>query len=222
MSENAKAGVYKKLSAIQVLLKAPKSQFNSFAKYYYRSCEDITEAVKPLLKEVGATLTLHDTVILIGDRYYIQATATLTDIDTGESASVSAMAREEESKKGNDAAQLTGATSSYARKYALSGLFALDDTKDSDFTNTGNDDKKADKPKKETAPARVQVGPAKDEAPPLTYQCADCGKPFQPFTDRSGRVYDAATVWQIARDRNVDGIARCKDCREKAGTTKEG
>ena len=217
MAENEKANIAKKLMQIQTELKAPKSQYNSFAKYNYRSCEDITEAVKPYLKSVGVVLTLDDTIMEIGGRIYVQAVARLRDIDTGESIFTTAFAREEDSKKGMDASQLTGATSSYARKYALSGLFALDDTKDSDFTNTGEEENKS---KRSSAP-KVQVGSGEEEKP-LVYQCADCGKPFQPFTDRSGRVYDAATVWQMARGRNTDGIARCKDCREKAGTTKEG
>lgn len=215
MAENDKANIAVKLMKIQTELKAPKNQFNSFGKYHYRSCEDITEAVKPLLQTHGASLTLDDTVILVGERYYVQAVARLTDIETGASIYTTAYAREEDNKKGMDASQLTGATSSYARKYALSGLFALDDTKDSDFTNTGEDKPKRSSPK-------VQTGPAEGESAQISYQCADCGKPFKSFTDKSGRVYDAATVWEMARERNIDGVARCKECREKAGTTKEG
>lgn len=219
MAENDKANIALKLMKIQTELKAPKSQYNSFAKYNYRSCEDITEAVKPFLKSVGVALTLDDTIVEIGGRIYVQAVARLRDVDTGESIFTTAFAREEESKKGYDSAQLTGATSSYARKYALSGLFALDDTKDSDFTNTFE---KEDKPKKSSAP-KVQVGSGEEAPQPLTYQCADCGKPFAPFTNaKTGTVYSAEQVWQMARERNTDGIARCKDCREKAGTTKEG
>lgn len=125
-------GVYSKLVAIQQHLKAPKSQRNEFGKYNYRSCEDIVEAVKPLLKETNAALTISDEIRLIGDRYYIFATATLVDAETGETVSVSAQAREADSKKGMDPSQVTGATSSYARKYALNGLLAIDDTKDAD------------------------------------------------------------------------------------------
>ena len=119
-----------KLMRIQSKLKAPKGQLNSFGGYKYRSCEDILEAVKPLLAEEDCTLTLSDEVKLIGDRYYIEATATLRS--GNEEIQVSAYAREEESKKGQDSAQITGATSSYARKYALNGLFCIDDTKDPD------------------------------------------------------------------------------------------
>lgn len=119
------------LNTIQVKLKAPKGQYNNFGKYTYRNCEDILEAVKPLLEETKTTLTLSDEIQQIGNRYYVKAVATLTN-SKGEKESVSAYAREDETKKGMDLSQLTGSTSSYARKYALNGLFAIDDTKDSD------------------------------------------------------------------------------------------
>ena len=124
-----------KLIKIQTELKAPKNQKNNFGGYNYRSCEDIFEAVKPLLKENGLTLRLTDELVNIGERYYIKATAILSDgTDTIENI---AYAREEETKKGMDGSQITGASSSYARKYALNGLFLIDDVKDSDSTNTG-------------------------------------------------------------------------------------
>ncbi len=124
-----------KLIKIQTELKAPKNQKNSFGNYNYRSCEDILEAVKPLLKENGLTLRLTDELVNIGERYYIKATAILSDgTETIENV---AYAREEETKKGMDQSQITGASSSYARKYALNGLFLIDDVKDSDSTNTG-------------------------------------------------------------------------------------
>lgn len=119
-----------KIVAIQSELKAPKGQYNSFGKYNYRSCEDILEGVKPLLAKHGLVLTIQDGIELIGDRYYVKATATITD--GKESMSTSAYARESLDKKGMDASQVTGATSSYARKYALNGLLAIDDTKDAD------------------------------------------------------------------------------------------
>ena len=124
-----------KLTLIQSELKAPKGQYNSFGKYKYRSCEDIQEAVKPLLKKYNVTLTLSDDLQVIGERYYIKVVATLTCNETKESISVTSFAREEENKKGMDGSQVTGASSSYARKYALNGLFLIDDTKDSDATN---------------------------------------------------------------------------------------
>lgn len=136
------ANVYEKLMNIQAELKAPKNQYNEFGKYYYRSCEDILEALKPLLKKYKASLILSDEVVQIGDRYYIQSTAALIDAEnevnplTGQGIiKAIAYAREDEQKKGMDLSQLTGSTSSYARKYALNGLFAIDDTKDSDYTN---------------------------------------------------------------------------------------
>ena len=119
-----------KIVAIQSMLKAPKGQYNSFGKYNYRSCEDILEGVKPLLSEQELILTIEDSIEMIGDRYYVKATATITDGTN--SISTSAYARESLDKKGMDASQVTGATSSYARKYALNGLLAIDDTKDAD------------------------------------------------------------------------------------------
>lgn len=121
------------LAKLQSLIKAPKGQFNAFGKYKYRSCEDIVEAVKPIINKAGYHLTLSDEVVEAGGRVYIKATATLSNgTNTYQSTS---FAREEETKKGMDAAQITGSASSYARKYALNGLFAIDDTKDSDATN---------------------------------------------------------------------------------------
>ena len=124
--------IYAALMAVQSELKAPKGQENTFGKYRYRSAEDILEAVKPLLKTNGLYLRISDTVELIGDRYYVKATVTAVDIATGDAESATAYAREQSEKKGMDAAQVTGATSSYARKYALNALFGIDDTKDAD------------------------------------------------------------------------------------------
>lgn len=144
------SNVYEKLMNIQAELKAPKNQYNEFGKYHYRSCEDILEGLKPLLKKYKATLTISDEIVQIGNRYYVKSTATLIDaenevnfLDGQGVISVSAYAREDEQKKGMDLSQLTGSTSSYARKYALNGLFAIDDTKDSDATNKhGKEDEK--------------------------------------------------------------------------------
>ena len=131
-----------KLTKIQAELKAPKGQYNSFGKYKYRSCEDIKEAVKPLLKKYNVSLTLSDDLQVVGERYYIKVTAVLVCNETKESVSVTSFAREEETKKGMDGSQVTGASSSYARKYALNGLFLIDDTKDSDATNNGQSEPK--------------------------------------------------------------------------------
>ncbi len=136
------ANVYEKLMNIQAELKAPKNQYNSFGKYHYRSCEDILESLKPVLAKHQAAVTISDEIVLIGDRYYVKATAALIDIEKGDKVEVSAYAREDEQKKGMDVSQLTGSTSSYARKYALNGLFAIDDTKDSDATNKHGQEKK--------------------------------------------------------------------------------
>lgn len=138
----------KELIEIQKKLKAPKGQYNSFGKYKYRSAEDILEAVKPLCHENNCTLTLSDTLENIGDRYYIRATVSITN--GTETVSVSAYARENETKKGMDGSQITGTASSYARKYALNGLFCIDDTKDADTDeykrqSTGNSKKESQK-----------------------------------------------------------------------------
>ena len=153
----------KELINIQSELKAPKSQYNSFGKYHYRNAEDILEAVKPLLKKNNCHLTITDEIILIGDRYYIKATAEITN--GTEVVVTSALAREEESKKGMDSAQLTGATSSYARKYALNGLFCIDDTKDSDYNNQGDKSEKAEAPKQVSIPAPKEVKQAPNVPP---------------------------------------------------------
>ena len=150
-----------KLTAIQKALKAPKSQFNAFGKYKYRNCEDILEAVKPLIP-AGCLLTLMDELVKIGDRYYVKAIATFRDGE-GLMEQVTAYAREEETKKGMDASQITGAASSYARKYCLNGLFLIDDTKDADNMDNAASEKKETKtttkpPQERSAP---QAGDSK-------------------------------------------------------------
>jgi hypothetical protein len=124
--------IYQKLSEVQKELKAPKNQYNSFGKYSYRSCEDILEAVKPLCIEKGLIVTISDEIEVKQDRYYVKAVVTVIDIESEKEYSVTGYAREAENKKGMDDSQVTGATSSYARKYALNGMFAIDDTKDAD------------------------------------------------------------------------------------------
>lgn len=130
--EKEKKNIYEKLSQVQNELKAPKGQKNTFGNYRYRSAEDILEAVKPILKKNDLTIIISDTLENIGERYYIKATVSLCDLDMDERIQVNAYAREEETKKGMDASQITGTASSYARKYALNGLFNIDDTKDAD------------------------------------------------------------------------------------------
>lgn len=186
--------VYEKLMSIQQELKAPKGQYNAFGKYSYRSCEDIVEAVKPLAGKVKAVLTITDRVELVGERYYIIATATLMDAETGEKISVTSQAREEDSKKGMDAAQVSGSASSYARKYALNGLFAIDDTKDSDATNTGAATQK---------PQRI--------SPML---CKDCGVEIRNAAKKDGSLWAAKDIAAYSARRF--GRALCPDCQRKA------
>lgn len=130
-----KTNIYKKLMAVQSELKAPKGQYNKFGGYNYRSCEDILEAVKPLLNKHGLVLVLTDSVSEQGDRFYVRAEARLIDADNGDEIKTDAYAREALTRKGMDDSQVTGSTSSYARKYALNGLFCIDDNKDADTWN---------------------------------------------------------------------------------------
>jgi hypothetical protein len=131
--------ITKKLMSVQSELKAPKEQFNKFGNYAYRNCEDILEALKPILRKYEVALIIEDEISLIGDRFYIKAVCTLTD--GSESIKTSAYARESLDKKGMDDSQITGSTSSYARKYALNGMFLIDDNKDADTTNTHEKEK---------------------------------------------------------------------------------
>lgn len=134
--------IYEKLLNVQTELKAPKGQFNAFGKYKYRSCEDILEALKPVLNKYKLTFFINDEIVEVNNRNYVKATITIINIEKpDEQIQTSALAREEEIKKGMDGSQITGASSSYARKYALNGMFMIDDTKDSDSTNTHGKDK---------------------------------------------------------------------------------
>lgn len=142
MSEKNQINIYRKLFIVQQGLKAPKAQRNSFGKYNYRKAEDILEATKPLCKEVEAIIMLSDEIIVLEDRFYIKATATFIDIEDGQEIKSISLAREEDSKKGMDASQVTGASSSYARKYALNGLLSIDNTDDADSMDNSDDTKK--------------------------------------------------------------------------------
>lgn len=135
-------GIYNKLATIQRELIAPKGQFNAFGKYSYRSCEDILKALKPLCDQNQSMIFITNDLESIGDRNYVKAIVTFVDLETGETITSSAHAREEEDKKGMDGSQITGASSSYARKYALAGLFCIDNEKDSDATNEGSKEDK--------------------------------------------------------------------------------
>lgn len=197
-----------KLIGIQQALKAPKSQTNTFGGYKYRSCEDIFEAVKPLLANAKIALTISDEIVEVGGRVYVKATATIRDaLADGETVSVTAYAREEMEKKGMDASQITGAASSYARKYALNGLFCIDDTKDADFTNTGDTEPQKPAP---TPAARAEYPP--DPKTPKTasetlYVEDDDG----PFCSGCG-----ARISEKVRDYSVKKLGRalCMDCQK--------
>lgn len=141
--------IHAKLKEIQSKLKAPKGQYNEFGKYHYRSCEDILEAVKPLLNEMNMTMILSDRIVEVGSRIYVEATATITDCETGESISNTAYAREEESRKGMEASQITGSCSSFARKYCVCGMLLCDDTKDADSRDNRSEEEKKKSEKKE-------------------------------------------------------------------------
>lgn len=206
--------IKEKLAEVQKVLKAPKNQYNSFGKYSYRSCEDILEAAKPLCIANGLILNITDDVVQVAERVYVKATASVVDVESAESVSSVGFAREPESKKGADESQITGAASSYARKYALNGLFCIDDTKDADATNTHEKGASAATGVKEKAKA-AGIGEQVKE-----YKCADCGKPFTDYTDKNGKTWTAGQCYHMAESNNTDGVARCAACRQKAGTTK--
>lgn len=178
--------IYEELSRIQKELKAPKNQRNSFGGYNYRSCEDILEAVKPLLN--GCVLTVSDEVVMLDKRFYVKATARLA-ISEGQYIENTAWAREPETKKGMDEAQITGATSSYARKYALNGLLAIDDTKDADATNTH--DKSNDSFAKEAAAAKSAQTKAINKAKAAGAENYEQPKQQKPLSER----YEASIKW---------------------------
>ena len=187
----------KELCLIQSELRAPKGQFNSFGKYKYRSCEDILEALKPLLSKHGCALVLSDEIVEIGSRVYVKATASLRKSEAY--ALAVAYAREPEVKKGMDESQVTGAASSYARKYALNGLFAIDDTKDADATNTH------DKP---LPPAKVEA-PSSSANPPPAGGNSPIGKPATSAQAR--KIYALGQERGISQD---DVTALCRWYRE--------
>ena len=185
--------VYGKLMMIQQELKAPKGQYNSFAKYNYRSCEDILEAVKPLCIKNNATLLLNDAVQEVSGRFYVVATATLVDTESGDSVSANAYAREPQDKKGMDDSQITGMASSYARKYALNGLFCIDDTKDADTDELKRQEQKP-----------VKKGEV---------ICESCGMPIKSVT-RQGIRYSPDDI--SARAMYRYGKRLCWDCIKAA------
>lgn len=155
VDEKKQLSFNQKVVKVQSELKAPKGQYNSFGKYRYRSCEDIVESVKPILAKYEMTLNLSDEIVQIGDRYYVKALATLSD--GNQNIYSIAYAREPEAKKGMDESQVTGTASSYARKYALNGLFAIDDTKDADTDEYANQTKLDEKLLKECEDLKIEL-----------------------------------------------------------------
>jgi len=212
--------INEKLLIIQSKLKAPKGQYNSFGKYSYRNCEDILEAVKPLLSEVKATLLLSDVIEQIGDRYYVKATASFIDMeDNGQRIEVTAFAREEESKKGMDSSQVTGAASSYARKYALNGLFAIDDTKDSDSTNQhGKGDAVETRPKTQTkAPdkPKTQSFDSSKMATVLQNTAKGLGMTEEELLSFAEAEYRVQTLEQLTREQGLALLTTMKQYPKK-------
>ena len=195
-------GVYEKLLAVQSELKAPKDQYNAFGGYKYRSCESIMEAVKPLLAKHKAVILLDDEMVEVADRVYVKATAQFVDCEEGKGIEAHAYAREDASKKGMDGSQLTGATSSYARKYALNGLLAIDDTKDADATNTHGKDAE-DKP---AAP--------KDKPQNTPVTCERCKGLVKPSRLKDGKPWPVIDMVAYSMKR-FKGVY-CQDCMKVA------
>lgn len=190
--------IYQKINKIQVELKAPKSQRNNFGNYNFRNCEDILEALKPLLLREKIIIQLSDDLVQIGDRFYIKATATLIDVESGEKHSTTAFAREELSKKGMDGSQITGASSSYARKYALNGLLAIDDTKDSDTTNTHNNNDSKNQKKQVSTEEKRKNGE--------NYIAKNTQK-YQEMINGFFETHNAKNIAELSND-NVSELAR--------------
>lgn len=192
----------KRVARVQAELKAPKGQFNSFGKYKYRSCEDILEAVKPLNNANGLVLTVCDSIVECAGRIYVEATATLYDTESEQTLSNRAYAREPDEKKGMDDSQVTGTASSYARKYALNGLYCIDDTKDADTDEHHNES--VAKPSKPG-----YRNPPETDAP---VYCEACGKRFGDYWDGASliKAYDLAK-----RSASRYGKALCASCAKK-------
>lgn len=212
--------VFAKLTAVQAKLKAPKNQYNKFGNYNYRSCEDILEALKPVLREENASVFISDSIEPIEGRFYVKSTATFIDSETGETVSNTAYAREPESKKGSDESQITGASSSYARKYALNGLFLIDDTKDEDTEERANERssraKKAEPPKKaepvkvQTPQEKVEIGmnkPIEDDDPLLPNGTGMTPKRLERLHEEIERTgIPETTVLSLAKVKAVEDI----------------
>lgn len=220
--------IFEKLSKVQAELNAPKSRHNKFGNYDYRSCEDILQAVKPLLAANGLVLILNDEIVERAGRFYVESTATIYEMETLETLRATAYARESEQKTGMDAAQITGAASSYARKYALNALFNIDDTKDADADEYTQESqaraKKATTKKKTAEPAissNVPDGLPEEIATESAPICEDCGEVIKPT--------DKYTVEKIVESTKKSfGVVCCMKCgalrlaRIKADKEKNG
>lgn len=214
--------VLKKLGVVQATLKAPKGQYNAFAKYNYRSCEDIIEAVKPLLNDESLVLNIADEIVLIGEgeqaRFYVKATAKVIDVETGEHIEAVAYAREPDLKKGSDEAQITGASSSYARKYALNGLFAIDDEKDADAHDnraSGAQEAKPAKPWQKQASATAKGGLDFKAVVGDLKKCKDedeCAQWFIDLNKQYPNLTEKQQNWLMARrDEKIAELYEPKD-----------
>lgn len=192
MSVEKTPGIRKKLLAVQTELKAPKSQFNSYGKYHYRNVEDILEAVKPICAAQNALIYLSDSPYFLEGRFYIQTEAHFVDVDTGEEITVTGYAREDDVKKGMDGSQITGAASSYARKYALGGLLDVDDGKDADSGG---------QPKPETPSTKAIF-------------CQHCKRELLPAKKKDGSIWQVSEM--VAFGRKYYDAVLCEDCLRKA------
>lgn len=213
--------INEKLLNVQIKLNAPKNQHNSFGNYNYRSCEDIIEAVKPILAEQKLSLTISDSIEYIGNRYYVKATARITDCEDGTDISVCAYAREEESKKGMDSAQITGSAGSYARKYALNGLFTIDDSKDPDSDEYEKLSDAKDRSGKKQDNVKAQNDSNGDP------EMKKLLKDLEDQLIRTGygkksiiKTYKVESLHDMSKLQVKDAIKRLKGCRDKDGDSR--
>lgn len=216
--------IYEKLMYIQAKLKAPKGQYNKYGGYNFRSCEDILEGLKPLLQECEVALLISDDIVMIGDRYYIKATVKLVDNEKAE-VIATAYARETEHRTGMDNAQVTGATSSYARKYALNGLFCIDDTKDPDALEysmqNGQKETKTAEPSSQPAEPAQQASPPQKLKPSAakTHHCTVCGKEIdgglaRGSTKKYGAPYCSGECVAKAQDKQAEQIGQTGQAKQ--------
>jgi hypothetical protein len=201
--------IKEKLTCIQSELKAPKDQYNSFGKYSYRNAEDIQKALKPLEKKYNVATIIFDTVEAIGGRIYVKATARLIDCESDEFIETTAYAREAETKKGMDDAQVTGATSSYARKYALNGLFMLDDTKDVDS-------EEYQKQKQEAAKQQAASAKPVQEKAPAPAEVKKAETPVDPERKKRKEAADKLVEYCKANDLNINDICAANNLNQKS------